>query len=335
VLRQSPVDVIVLVHELRFTLAIVLIRMKVVCERVRNRAIVWSANVGVPVEHCDSAAIETFREVLRVAWLWVRSGIPSDLCASLEAYRASLEVDDVTDCHAIPEISAAVQSFIISREALPGIYVYFDIGGGTVDGVAFDFINNDGDRRVNFYSGKVSPLGVAALLKMLGSDASSNFDSSALQRLMSARSGELLTNFGLEIQRLVAGVIMEAKRKDARDWQTDAIQSPYFERRRIGTLDPSQMRPLLIFIGGGGSRSKWYQSTINSTYSDFQHNRAGIPPYKLAAVPRPGDLDMRTVAEEEFCRFAIAYGCRSSAGKYRGWSSASASHEASLPDQGI
>jgi len=54
------------------------------------------------------------------------------------------------DCHAIPEIAAAVQSFISSRDAQPGVYVYFDIGGGTVDGVAFNYVNRDGEKTLNF-----------------------------------------------------------------------------------------------------------------------------------------------------------------------------------------
>lgn len=124
-------------------------------ERVKTRQIVWSANVGVPVEHYDSVAIKTFNEVFDVAWLWAQKGqILSDVRSILAAYKAAriASHDHGTDCHAIPEIAAAVQSFIMSREAVPGIYVYFDVGGGTVDGVAFDFINDDGERRINFYS---------------------------------------------------------------------------------------------------------------------------------------------------------------------------------------
>jgi hypothetical protein len=38
-------------------------------DRLKNRVPVWSANVGVPVEHYDSDALKTFEEVLSVAWI--------------------------------------------------------------------------------------------------------------------------------------------------------------------------------------------------------------------------------------------------------------------------
>jgi hypothetical protein len=54
-------------------------------DRLKNKVPIWSANVGVPVEHYDSEALETFRSVLGVAWLWAKHGsmpsmrVPTDL----------------------------------------------------------------------------------------------------------------------------------------------------------------------------------------------------------------------------------------------------------------
>lgn len=284
-------------------------------QRVKNRRIIWSANIGVPVEHYDSGAIERFREVFDVAWRWSQNDqIPLNLVSALSAYSdaAGTPANQAVDCHAVPEIAAAVQSFIVSREAVPGIYIYFDVGGGTVDGVAFNFINNNGERRINFYSGKVSPLGIAALLHTLRLDESQNINLDAgpaeLQRLLANSKGERLGQFGKNIQLLVADVIMTAKNKDNRDWQIDDVQGPYPERKRIGSLAPSQMRPLIIFVGGGGSRFDWYQHRISATYKEFNHHQAGIPPYKLIEVPRPKDLEMGHIPDLEFRRLSIAYG---------------------------
>ena len=68
------------------------------------------------------------------------------------------------------------------------------------------------------------------------------------------------------------------------------------------------MVPLIIFVGGGGASSPWYQSSIAATYGDFRHFNAGIPPYALTEVPKPADLDMKGLAVSDFRRFAIAYG---------------------------
>lgn len=100
---------------------------------------------------------------------------------------------------------------------------------------------------------------------------------------------------------------MTAKLKDPTDWQQDVFQSGDYERKFIGSLSPSRMRPLIVFIGGGGSKSKWYCGAIESTYEKFQHGKAGIPPYKTVEVPPPADLRMSD-ASDEFIRFAISYG---------------------------
>jgi hypothetical protein len=89
-----------------------------------------------------SVAIKTFNQVFDVAWQWAQKDqLLSDVKSILAAYETARTAshDHETDCHAIPEIAAAVQSFIMSREAIPGMYVYFDVGGGTVDGVGISF----------------------------------------------------------------------------------------------------------------------------------------------------------------------------------------------------
>lgn len=279
-------------------------------DRLTNRKPVWSANVGVPVEHFDSLILKTFKEVLGVAWVWVKDG---DLPASLKdaTVRYGLAVnrlnEEVTDFHAVPEIAAAVQSFVMSREALPGIYVYFDIGGGTVDGVAFNYINRDGDRKIHFYSGKVESLGISAIAARIGEEASvvdvSKLDTS-LRNCPQTTQDDLV----LKIRRMVGEVVITAKQKDGRNWQDDAIQSSDYQRKFIGQLSTKRMRPLVVFIGGGGSKSNWYSSAIASTYTAFQHHNAGIPPYKLLEVQRPKDFSMPEVGNDDFTRFAISYG---------------------------
>lgn len=284
---------------------------KVEKERFKNRSPVWSANVGVPVEYCDSPALERFENVLGVAWLWVKEHkVPSTVSDLVDLYRATKSrLDDaVSDFHAIPEISAAVQSFIISREAVPGIYVYFDVGGGTVDGVAFRFLNDDGERKIDFYSGKVQRLGISILADHFGANVSGGVTPEMLEAILADANTSMKAEFAQQVRRLVAHVIIRAKDKDNTDWQRPAFQGPEYRKRFYARLDPSQMQPLVVFIGGGGAQSKWYQGAINSTYTKFQHQNASIPPYQLIEVPKPADLDMRSIPEKHFRRFAISYG---------------------------
>jgi hypothetical protein len=283
-------------------------------DRLKNRTVVWSANVGVPVEHYDSPVIETFRQVLGVAWLWVADdSLPIDITDAVSAYKHCVVrlKQEIADFHAIPEIAAAVQSFVMSREAVPGIYVYFDIGGGTVDGVAFKFLNSNGERRVNFYSGKVSPLGISALASALGADNLPQIEERTLERIVRGGDTSVLGRLEHQLRQLVGYVVMKAKQTDGRNWQEDAVQSLDTVRKSIASLggyDRAKMKPLVVFLGGGGAPSSWYRNAIASTYDRFQHYNAGIPPYHLLEVSAPADLEMTGLASSDFRRFAISYG---------------------------
>jgi hypothetical protein len=242
-------------------------------DRARGREVQWSANVGVPVEHYDSHAIDVFRSVLAVGWAWLaENDIPHRLDSLITKYRETVATADLdrTDCHAIPEIAAAVHSFIISREAQSGIYVYFDIGGGTVDGVAFNYINLHGERRINFYSERGAPLGVTVLANHLARSGHSQTE----KVLVSGDADDLdqheLGVWAKKIQRLVADVIITAKRKDDRSWQRDVFPHPRQPSWMPIRLETSQMAPLPIFVRGGGGGSRWYQQTIRSTYKGFR-----------------------------------------------------------------
>jgi hypothetical protein len=263
------------------------------------------------VEHCDSDVIKVFDEVLGVSWLWLKQGaIPETVNEAVAAYARSVPAlaEQTTDFHVVPEIAAAVHSFVMSRESVPGIYVYFDIGGGTVDGVAFNLVNFFGERRINFYSGKVEPLGISVFASAVGEWPADDGGPDPVQQLVRCASSPSAERFAQSLRELVGYVIITAKRKDGRDWQRDASRGTAFERKFIGPLDPSRMVPLVVFLGGGGSHSEWYRSAIGSTYQRFKHYNAGIPPYKLIEVPKPADLSMRGLPDAEFRRFAISYG---------------------------
>ncbi len=255
---------------------------KAEADRLKNRHIIWSANIGVPVEHYDSPILSEFKEVLAVAWRWKLKGdFPNQIEQIIKCYEeesATVNSAD-TDFHAVPEIAAAVQSFVISRSAVPGFYVFFDIGGGTVDGVAFNYRNDNGSRYIDFYSGKVSSIGLEVYQK---------------------RQADLKQ----QLQELVGYVVFTAKQKDGRNWQQDIVQDDVF-RRRLADIPERNMRPLIVFLGGYGADHSWYRDTIEATYRDFGHSNAGIPPYALMNVLRPADFNY---CENDFSRFAIAYG---------------------------
>ncbi|MCY4226869.1 MAG: hypothetical protein OXF20_04080 [Gammaproteobacteria bacterium] len=273
-----------------------------------GRGIHWSANVGVPVEHCDSNRIKSFEEVFCVGWHWAESGmLPSDLQMLMKRYEDDICTisNEKIDCHAIPELSAAIQSFVISREAQEDVYMYFDIGGGTVDGVSFNFFASDGEKNVNFYAGKVGELGVSAVSNSFGEDADkvksilTAKSATELQaKLMEfASSCELLDKKRLDLQKIVGYVIAEFRRKDP----LKVFGNP------AGPIQSKDNR-LIVFIGGGGIGSEWYKNAIDCTHREFAHKSIKIPPYELRETPYPTDFKLNGVARKDYHRFAIAYG---------------------------
>ncbi len=236
--------------------------------------------------------------------------------ASVHGRRGGTSLHRRLHCHVEPEIAAAVRSFIYSRAAQDGIYVYFDIGSGTLDGVSFRFRRADGTPELNFYAGKVEHLGVNALIDKIVSNPNFGVDETISPREVESLllEGERKNDFPFDlgpqidlIRKLVGDVIMTAKKKDPAE-----LRKSFEDVSRISYLRHSPnrdyTRALPVFIGGGGMNSDFYNRSIVSTYSEFGHFNAGIPKYALARVPIPSDLEFNGFPKEEFHRFAIAYG---------------------------
>jgi hypothetical protein len=99
-------------------------------------------------------------------------------------------------------------------------------------GVAFNYINYDGERRINFLSGKVEALGISAIGTALDGYERAGFDAGLLESLLKKCSKRLREGYEYRVRCLVGHVVMTAKRKDGRDWQVDGIQNSDYERRR-------------------------------------------------------------------------------------------------------
>lgn len=272
-----------------------------------NQTVRWSVKLGVPVEHYDSDALKTFKEVLAIAWLLKSSAVETSdltidslnrLIAHLRQWKADNIAEDGLDCDVTPEIAAAVWSFLNSRQAQEGFYTFFDIGDGTLDGAAFIFKQGDGNRQVDFYIGQVEPLGVSAFVEKTADEL--NCSTESIQRsLIDSADPDLQTQVQCSatrkrIQQMVANVVMEGNNKHHQVRQFSVKQD-------IG-------QNMKVFVGGGGGNTTFFPSTILATHSDFQHSSADIPPYQLRQIPTPDDLAINGLDQKDFNRFAIAYG---------------------------
>jgi len=268
-------------------------------ELIINQKIEWSANVGVPVEYCDSPAIKRFQKVLSLAWLLSNEPQTEQMTIEnlrdrMKPLRATLE-ETAIDCHAVPEIAAEVWSLLNSREVDEGFYVLFDVGDGTLDGSSFRYWNDEGEKKIDFYFGKVNPLGVTAFSQRLAEEL--GIAETDVKNTVCGNSTRYSDQFQTstarkEIQRLVAKVVLEGSQR----------------HREHGFTVMKGKTTLDLLIGGGGGQTSFYTQAITSTHQDFQQNNAGIPEYVVRSLPTPKDLETNGISKHEFYRFAVAYG---------------------------
>ncbi len=286
---------------------------------IGGRQIIWSANVGLPVQHCDAPIADTFQEVLATAWRWSEQ-LPRNriLGHAAEDYSRDCDIKDPTqsECQAYPEIAAAILSFATSRSAAEGVYIYFDVGGGTLDGVVFALRRPKGEVEINFYSGEIEALGVEWLAgELLGKRRQARDDVSLMSEIRDVilapefdRMDTEIRPLTTKVQAFVGRVVYKGKRKDPCNWREAALQHHTKVRTLRRSTSDAGLEPMRVFIGGGGMNSGFYQSALEGAYSARTLHHFGIPPLELAEVPSPPSLDLRSIVPKDYHRFLIAFG---------------------------
>lgn len=293
---------------------------------VKGQKISWSINIGVPVKYFDSNAINRFRKVLSLAYLLSESHPESLTFNQLKDY-ATLPNNDAssgnTPCDACPEIAAAVYSYTISRQAEPGIYIFFDVGSGTIEGASFRFFRENKMPKIEFYTGEVEPIGMNALAKQVNMIVADIPESEIEQQLVNnsylmqnieSLSQQIGPQSPNEHYHVANSVDVGFNGKVTTESIERALRNqPSIEQQMILNLillgqrqihrqvaevivtckekSPEYFKSsssLRVFLGGGGGISKFYRHTIESTHTAFDHKYAGIPVYDLRDVPFPG-----------------------------------------------
>lgn len=307
-------------------------------DRLKNVEVDWSATIGVPVEYCDSPALDRFQRVLCLAWHLCELNISQitlrELNNHLNDINQSLYTENIPS-FGVPEIAAAVYSYTFSRQAKQGVYIFFDIGGGTTEGAAFKFYRTSDDQlQIDFLVGLVEPIGVNALAKRI-TQYSSDLELKVAQYIVK-RGNKILDDIAkLSLSRKDA---VPSKKGDCRankhQVSTRAIKEKLEPKniklyliqvlilaqalihRQVATviltccqkLPHGQVPTISVFLGGGGKISEYYQDTIYSTYDTFQLSSTGMPRYRMLDIPLPSDFSMKGIEQEHFHRFSIAYG---------------------------
>ena len=285
-------------------------------ERVVGRTVNWLPSLGVPTEQYDSPLRECFKRILAAAWKMSSMSLAGAMGEKVQAAYDSIDADRTAAELGVvtyPEIGAAVLSFLVSPEAQPGVYIYFDVGGGTLDGVSFRYRNRGGDRSVEYYSAVVREVGVEAVAKRLR-DHFTVPDVARFRKALIGGNEDIkeplrYKEVKSDIQKAVAEVVAGGRlRNKSQDWRVARVDDGLYYESFPQYPRDGKVQNLIVFVGGGGAQSKHHRQWITKTYGEFQHRNAGIPPYELTSLPVPPKLLADEKHSAHYNRLAVAYG---------------------------
>jgi len=254
--------------------------------RLAKSKVQWSAKICVPLGEKNNEMIKNFAEIYAKAWELSQAARP-DTVEKLKAILSNIHVVPAdSPCQPYPEVGAAVYSFLLTRDAVPGLYYYLDVGGGTLDVSGFLLRkDSEGSSHIEVYTTKVDKLGVD-ILKEKGRYS--------------------ILDDGSNIP------VDEADRKAI---QTQ-IASAIIEMRNKATTEKEWNGRYMSHFGGGGMRVHWYRTIVEQT----PHSRNWSDDIKksfllLKEAPVAEELELPEDAKSEAHRFAVAYGLSSPLGE--------------------
>ena len=254
-------------------------------------------NMAVPVAHAKDAAMETtFLRCLSQAADCVSKGasLPLTVTALLE-YLKCHPAKANSICALLPEVTANVQSYVKSRGGRHGLYLFADVGAGTVDFSVFIFyVSAAGDCSLTYPHAAVEDLG------------SSQMELRAYERTQHQLLNELrwqkengTRNKGLLTISLFNA--LKAVQIDLRNEIESATECHITLARK--KLRRWQFQTMQILFGGGGCSPDPYRSGITAAFKPRWGLTGNSQP-----LPVPIDIDWPADADRPFHRFSVAYG---------------------------
>jgi len=292
-----------------------------------NAEIAWLMNMGIPARDYAAKDIhDAFLAVARAGWqLAAASG-------GLDVERARQEVDasrspayvptgmDDADFLCVqPEVAAGVTTYVRSPQRVGGPHLFADVGATTLDTSIF-------------LLGQPTAEQAAGDLKYVFLDASVDAELGAL-RLHRYRAHELGR---LALERFAASDPLKPIPETARkcvpaDADIDRIDTRFADRcavevggvisrarRKLNEGDnelsvPDRGPPgsIQVLLSGGGIELPFYKDVVaEAGRRAAPGGRQGlrIRPFRIEAIPRPGNLQAPGLTDRGWRRLAVAYG---------------------------
>lgn len=258
-----------------------------------------AVNLAVPIEDAQKPAINRlYQRMLCESWQLSDqlSGHPNIHLKELISLRKEVQenknhaLDE--SCYIYPEVSANVQGFVRSRVSSPGIYLFSDTGGGTVDQSIFIFSRRDHKENLTYLAGRVLPFG-SSWIERRAAEQCGKTDCLSLEKWRERKEcGENAPEL-----------------REAQDWISKNLC-----RGSEGTLAlckkklivKEQLNNIRVIFGGGGHCEYPYRSAVMGPFSGrlFREN---LNPDVLG-MPVPNDLDLKGQETKWMRRLNVAYG---------------------------
>jgi hypothetical protein len=256
-------------------------------------------NMAIPVDNAQDRRISRlFNIVLCEAWGLSDelSGLSymdiTKLVSLIKNYRSENKNSSNNGCFIYPEVSANVQGFIRSRVSSPGVYLFSDAGGGTVDQSVFIFTREDVIEHLHYLAGQVLPLG-----------------SSQIENRIAQKCGDSGCKF-LELWR-------ERKERSENHNEINEAKNWIAGQLRIGTkktlalskkklFNKDQLNDIRVIFGGGGHCDFPYKKAVMEPFTSNIF-REELHPDEIG-MPVPKDLDLKEHEYKWMNRLNVAYG---------------------------
>ncbi len=266
-------------------------------------------NMAVPVAHAQDVGVsQNFQRCLKWAFLLSREPDLSRMSAE-EIQSALAKIGEPPEqdigCYLYPEVSANVQSYIKSPAGSPGLYLFIDVGAGTVDLSIFIFHpHEENDRPLSYPSAGVIPLG-SSQIEMRAAQNLNGDRAETQERVRRAKEGH-----GHHDETIMQAIhVVEIELEDEMFYEAAPIlAAPITIINGHRQIHPHQWASLKILIGGGGAGTSLYRNAVNRWFRQCNHHTPDVKP-----IPLPADLRWPPEIGEAgrvrlFGRFSVAYG---------------------------
>jgi len=256
-------------------------------------------NMAVPVKDAEEPSVnELYTKILREAWVMADelTGFPAISLNELWVLREENRIkrDQLTEqsCYIYPEVSANVQGFVRSRVSSPGMYLFSDAGGGSVDQSIFIFSRQNGEDYLTYLSAQVLPCGSSNIERRAAEEAGSvDWKSLEVWRERKERGEN------------------RPELSDAKEWISKRLNRGTESTLALAKKKlfvKKELNAVKVIFGGGGHCDFPYKHGVMYPFSGQLFSKSIKP--DVIGMPVPGDLELESNTSRWMQRLTVAYG---------------------------